>query len=76
MSHRPVTPTLFIGEPPPGDDVREVTTVDEAVAVIEAGLVAVLPEGAWEEAEQVLTRVANEKIARLRVRIARTEYRG
>jgi hypothetical protein len=44
--HTPITPTLFLGIPPPGKDVRVVMTVEEAVRTIETGLAAVLPAGA------------------------------
>ena len=61
-----ITPTLFIGDPPNFDVAREVRTVEEAVEVIEAGLVAVLPEGALEEARQVVARVGRNSPLALR----------
>lgn len=50
-----VTPTLLIGRVPVGN-ARAVRahSVQEAVAAIEDGMVAVLPTEAWDLAERVL----------------------
>lgn len=55
-----ITPTLFLG---PEEDriwltnVIPVKTVEGAVAVIKDGNSALLPDGCWAEAEEVLRRL-------------------
>lgn len=49
-----VTPSLFLGEPPPWDDVVEVENPGAALAVIESGSTAVLPLHAWDGVRVVL----------------------
>ena len=48
-----LTPTLLLGRPPEASHVA-VETVSEALAVIESGRTALLPEGAWDTAKAVL----------------------
>jgi hypothetical protein len=65
-----VTPRLFVGKPPPWAHVR-VTTAEDAVTAIDSGTTAVLPEGAWTAAREVLVRVgATEEWADFAVRRA------
>ena len=70
-AHTPITPSLFIGEPPPSS--TPVRTAEEAVLVIESGGTPVLPEGSWDEARKTLEVVANKAIAMKRVAQARRE---
>jgi hypothetical protein len=72
-NHVPVTPTLFLGAPPPGESV-EVSTVDEAISVITTGRTAVLPEGSWEEAEKVVEHFSDRSNALWRIELARSFY--
>lgn len=71
-----VTPTLFLG--PPGaasflTNLRPVTTVEEAVEVIESGKRALLPEDAWEDAAEVLRRLGlTQSQIEERIRFAKT----
>ena len=67
-----VTPTLFLGEPPELSRTARVSTLPEAVAVIEAGGVAVLPEGAWDLAEQVLGTFTSPDHLRAQMHFAKT----
>lgn len=65
MASTPVTTTLFVGDLPMLSGVVRVTSAKEAVKAIEAGRTAVLPEGAWDEAEAVLkTFAGKQEIAR------------
>jgi hypothetical protein len=73
-SHVPVTPTLFLGTPPPGEHVQ-VSTVDEAISVITAGGTAVLPAGSWEEAQKVVEHFSDRANALWRIQLARSFYR-
>lgn len=56
MSSVFVTSHLVVGEPPTtvSGDIQQVQTAEQAVKVIADGGTAVLPEGAWDLAEQVL----------------------
>jgi len=49
-----VTPTLFVGRPPPRLSTTVVSSSAEAVAVIRAGDSAVLPANRWDLADEVL----------------------
>lgn len=51
-----VTPRLFVGDidPTAFDEIVRVTTVEQASFVIRHGGVAVLPEGYWATASDVL----------------------
>ncbi len=49
-----ITPTLFVGSPPPQLSTSVVASSAEAVAVIEAGGSAVLPADRWDLADEVL----------------------
>lgn len=51
-----VTSHLVVGDMPTkiSGDIQQVQTAEEAVSVIEHGGTAVLPEGAWKVAEDVL----------------------
>jgi hypothetical protein len=73
METQYVTPSLFLGKPPRLSRTAKVTTASEALDVIRAGGVAVLPVEAGAEAEQVLTSlgVSRAKVAR-RMKFART----
>lgn len=54
-TYRAVTPFLFLGGAPQSlTDVRMVKTASEAARVISQGGSAVLPSGAWDEAEEAL----------------------
>lgn len=69
--HYPVTPTLFVG-PVPDGGIR-VETVKQAVSVIESGGTAVLPEGAWKDAEKVVAKVtSSRRLAHRKVALAKT----
>lgn len=72
--HTPITPSLFLGSPPPWDDVVEVSTAAEAFEVINAGGTAVLPADAWQQAEEVLARLSSADYAAKRVTVARARY--
>jgi len=49
-----ITPTLFLGSPPPHLSTTVVSSSAEAVAVIKAGGSAVLPANRWDLADEVL----------------------
>jgi len=49
-----ITPTLFLGSPPPQLSTSVVSSSAEAVAVIRAGGSAVLPANRWDLADEVL----------------------
>ena len=49
-----ITPTLFLGSPPPHLSTTVVSSSAEAVAVIRAGGSAVLPANRWDLADEVL----------------------
>jgi hypothetical protein len=51
-----VTQRLYLGDHPDRPKTTKVTTADEAVEVISRNGIAVLPEGAWELADEVLWR--------------------
>ena len=67
-----VTPTLFLSEPPQLSRTARVSTLLEAVAVIRAGGVAVLPEGEWDLAEQVLATFNTPEHLRAQMHFAKT----
>lgn len=68
-----VTPTLLVGTPPPAVTCTPVTTMAEALGVIDAGGVAVFPAGAWDAARETLTRLGlPPDVAEDRVHYART----
>lgn len=71
-----ITPSLFLGPPEAASfltDLYPVTTVDGAVAVIEDGRRALLPEDAWDAAAEVLARLGlpPDQVAE-RLRFAKT----
>ena len=68
--HYSVTPTLFVGPSPTPRAVR-VETSAEAVRIIRSGQIAVLPEGAWSEAEMALEQIAGRQHAQQRVAITK-----
>ena len=68
--HWSVTPTLFVG-PSPSPRAIHVSTAEEAVAVIRSGRIAVLPEGAWDEATEALTAISSREWAEHRVTVTR-----
>lgn len=63
-----ITPSLYVGNPPPAlaHLTTRVENAAEAVALIEAGGTTVLPRGAYGEAAQVLRTfgVAEDEIRR------------
>jgi len=63
-----VTPTLVVGEVPAElQDAYRATTTGEAIQLVNAGLVAVLPDGAWDLAEDVLRAVIADHAVVLQV---------
>ena len=61
-----VTPTLFVGSAP--EYAVPASTAKQAVRLIEAGEIVVLPEGAWREAEKVVATFSkSSKVASLKV---------
>jgi hypothetical protein len=69
-----ITPTLIIGGASGLQDAYEVTSVSDAVQLIRDGLVAVVPEGAWEFAEEILRAVTDNHDAITRaLRFARDD---
>lgn len=56
MGTTSVTPLLFLGDIYEGiaEGAYKVATAGEAIQLIEAGLTAVLPEDAWDLAEEIL----------------------
>jgi hypothetical protein len=74
-----VTPTLCVGDVPrQRPDAYRATTTGEALQLIDAGLVAVLPADAWDLLEDVLRVLADDHAHVLRLlHQARTgEWRG
>jgi hypothetical protein len=72
-----ITPTLFIGERPDIQDAYQVSSVSEAVQLIRDGLAAVIPEGDWQLAEEVLRAVTDDHDAISRaLRFARENVLG
>jgi hypothetical protein len=74
-----VTPTLRVGDVPrQRPDTYRATTTGEALQLIDAGLVAVLPAGAWDLLEDVLRVLVDDHAHVLRLlHAARTgEWRG
>lgn len=68
-----VTPSLFIGEPPALSRVAVVQGSQEALAAIRAGMVAVLPAGAHEAAQEVLRALGASPVqVSARLRFAKT----
>lgn len=68
-----VTPTLVVGASPRVSGAVEVSTVEEAVRVIEARGVAVLPEDAWQTAREVLERLGlSDEMIKDRLHFAQT----
>lgn len=61
MATRAVTPSLFVGDIPEGlaEDAYEVRTAGEAIQLINAGLIAVLPDGAWDLAQEILRAITD-----------------
>jgi hypothetical protein len=74
-----ITTHLVVGDPPTkvSGDIRQVQTAEQAVEVIEGGGIAVLPEGAWEVAEDVLRLFgADEKHIKFQVGTAKSPPTG
>jgi len=59
-----ITPTLFLGAPPPHLSTTAVASSADAVAVIEAGSTALLPAHRWDLADQVLVTFGLSKAER------------
>lgn len=79
MSSVFVTSHLVVGEPPTkvSGDIQQVQTAEEAVSVIDSGGTAVLPEGAWDLAEEVLRSFgANEEHVKRQVEQSRNPSGG
>jgi hypothetical protein len=56
-----VTPTLLVGDVPATlETAHRATTTGEALQLIDAGLVAVLPDDAWDLVEDVLRVVTRD----------------
>jgi hypothetical protein len=68
MSSISITPTLFLGDMPAAlNDCYRAETTGEAVQLIQAGLNAVLPDGRWDLAEDVLRSLTHEHAGVLRI---------
>jgi hypothetical protein len=68
MSSIPITPTLFIGDMPAKlHDCYRAETTGEAIQLIRDGLNAVLPDGRWDLAEDVLRSLTDDHAQVLRV---------
>jgi hypothetical protein len=63
-----VTPSLLVGAVPAElQDAYPATTAGEAIQLIDAGLVAVAPDGAWDLVEDVLRAVIPDHTLALRL---------
>lgn len=69
-----ITPTLMLGKLPRGIyRAKAVGSPQEALAAVQGGYTAVLPEGAWEAATRVLLDLGlSRHQAEDRIRFART----
>lgn len=76
VRHASVTPLLFVGASPSPRAVP-VQTAQEAVALVEQGKMALLPEGAWEEARKAVEMMSgSEQRAAISVRMAKVGFLG
>lgn len=68
-----VTPSLVLGDPPAVSRAVLVTGVEEALSVIKARGMAVLPHDSWDAAREVLERLGlSEEMIEDRLPFART----
>jgi len=61
----PITPMLYLGEPPSHVTTVPVELAEDALHVIRAGGVALLPRNRWDLASDVLELLGESKASRL-----------